>query len=69
MKFDSFMPLDSAYLCVDCDVVGDNSKACACCGSQALLSLGRILGRRPAPEVIEDDVIKQMERESKWEAL
>jgi hypothetical protein len=38
-------PLSSAYLCVSCGEVGSNSRACACCGWPALISLSRILNR------------------------
>jgi hypothetical protein len=40
------MPLASAYLCQDCDAVGNNSMVCPACASRALMGLAGVLGRR-----------------------
>lgn len=39
--------LNSAYLCVDCDMITDCASACSVCGSTALLSLAKVLGVMP----------------------
>lgn len=37
--------LQKAVLCADCEVISEGLNShCACCGSQALLSLNRVLG-------------------------
>src|SRR6266571_7838346 len=41
----SFVSLRSAIFCVQCELISENSTPyCLACGSQALLSLSRILG-------------------------
>ena len=35
----SHFPRSSSALCQDCDQIGDNLKACACCGSQSIIAL------------------------------
>ena len=44
------MPLTSAYLCQDCNCVGNNAMQCPACASTALMGLAAILNR-PAEEV------------------
>jgi hypothetical protein len=39
------MPLSSAYLCQDCNCVGNNARSCPLCASEALLSLASVLDR------------------------
>jgi hypothetical protein len=39
------MPLMSAYLCPDCDCVGNSALRCPACGSTVLLGLSGILNR------------------------
>jgi len=40
-----FVPLQSATLCVQCELISTNSKTyCQACGSRALLGLSRVLG-------------------------
>jgi hypothetical protein len=41
-----FMSLASAYLCQDCDSVGNNSMHCPMCSSSVLMGLARVLDRR-----------------------
>jgi RNA polymerase subunit RPABC4/transcription elongation factor Spt4 len=39
-------PLDSAYLCQDCNSVGDCSTTCPACASRILLGLATVLDRK-----------------------
>jgi len=39
------IPLTSAYLCQDCNCVGNSSKQCPACASEVLLGLAGILNR------------------------
>jgi hypothetical protein len=38
-------PLQSAYLCQDCNSIGNNSGACPACASTVLMSLACVLDR------------------------
>jgi len=40
-----YFPLANAYLCQDCDSVGNNSMHCPACGSGVLMVLASIFGR------------------------
>lgn len=40
-----YIPLTSAYLCQDCDCVGNSASYCPACSSRALLSLACVLNR------------------------
>ena len=41
----SFVRLQTAVFCVDCELISENSSpACLACGSRAVLSLARVLG-------------------------
>ncbi len=42
------MPIEIAFLCANCDTVGNSPESCPVCGSTQLLPLARILNR-PAP--------------------
>lgn len=42
------IPLKSAYLCQDCDCVGNSATSCPACASKALLGLSCILNRPEA---------------------
>ena len=45
------IPLASAYLCCDCEHIGDCPTQCPACASTALLSLKQVLNRvDPQPE-------------------
>lgn len=44
------IPLVSAYLCQDCESIGNNSGVCPACASSALLSLAAVLDRPLAVE-------------------
>jgi len=39
------IPLESAYLCQDCDCVGNCSTHCPACASTALMNLASVLNR------------------------
>jgi hypothetical protein len=49
MTYDTmhYMPLDSAYLCQDCDSVGNSSMQCPACASQSLMGLADVFARKP----------------------
>ena len=40
------IPLTAAYLCQDCDCVGNNSMYCPACSSSVLMGLAGVLDRR-----------------------
>ena len=41
------IPLALAYLCQDCNCIGNSAKQCPACASVALLSLSGVLNREP----------------------
>lgn len=45
------MSLASAYLCQDCNSVGNCSSQCPACASRALLALSTVLDREPKARV------------------
>jgi hypothetical protein len=48
MTFDAqqYIPLTSAYLCQDCDSVGNSSMQCPACASEVLMGLAGVLDRK-----------------------
>jgi len=42
------IPLKSAYLCQDCDCVGNSATHCPACASTALMNLAAVLNRDEA---------------------
>src|SRR5258708_32290895 len=47
----NFVPLQSATFCVQCELIGTNSKPyCLACGSHSLLNLSRVLGGSIGPQ-------------------
>lgn len=44
----SYIPLQTAYLCQDCDAVGNCSTQCPACASEALLALACVYDRKEA---------------------
>jgi hypothetical protein len=38
-------PLTSAYLCQDCNAIGNNANQCPACASEVLMSLSVVLNR------------------------
>ncbi len=48
----SLVPLQQANLCLDCEAITAAHTNCLCCGSQALLSIARILNHRNEPALM-----------------
>jgi hypothetical protein len=44
------IPLTAAYLCQDCDSVGNSSMRCPACASEVLLGLAGVLDRKAEVE-------------------
>ena len=51
----SLVPLLQASLCLDCEMITAAHKNCLVCGSRALLSLARPLGRPGYPALVRRD--------------
>lgn len=47
------VPLKSAYLCPDCNAIGNSSTQCPACASEVLLSLALVLNREQKAAAIE----------------
>jgi hypothetical protein len=45
------IPLKSAYLCPDCNAIGNSSRRCPACACEVLLSLAGILDREEAEAI------------------
>ena len=43
----AIIPLVDAYLCGCCNCIGNDSRRCPACASESLLSLARVLNRKP----------------------
>jgi len=39
------IPLPFAYLCIDCESIGTNSKHCSACSSTVVVSLHKLLNK------------------------
>jgi hypothetical protein len=39
------IPLEQAFLCLDCSCISDGSRECPACSSRALLNLSSVLNR------------------------
>lgn len=64
----SFVPLQTAVFCVQCELISKNSTPCChACGSQAVLSLSRILGGsmlgQPTAHLITDVELNRLVRD------
>jgi hypothetical protein len=46
------IPLGFAYLCQDCNSVGNSAKKCPACASEVLMCLAGVLDRQVGAEVI-----------------
>ena len=48
------IPLSSAYLCQDCNSIGNNARQCPACASEVLMGLSGVLNREvePLPQVV-----------------
>jgi hypothetical protein len=44
------IPLNSAYLCQDCNAVGNNPTQCPACASEVLMGLASLFDRRGEAE-------------------
>jgi RNA polymerase subunit RPABC4/transcription elongation factor Spt4 len=44
------IPLSSAYLCQDCNCVGNNARQCPACASEVLMGLAGVLDRETSQE-------------------
>ena len=49
-----YIPLAKAYLCQDCDSVGNNAMRCPACASEVLMGLARVFDRK------EDDNVSNL---------
>src|SRR5438045_9299070 len=63
----NFLALQSAVFCVQCELISENNTpACLACGSQAVLSLSRVLGGslrgQQTANVISDAELKRLVR-------
>jgi primosomal protein N' len=47
-----YIPLDKAYLCQDCDSVGNSSMHCPACASEVLMGLAGVLDRKEEAEAL-----------------
>ncbi len=47
------IPLKSAYLCQDCDCVGNSATRCPACASTVLMNLAAVLNRNEVEAEIE----------------
>jgi hypothetical protein len=50
MSFLQHMPLSAAYLCQDCNCIGNCSEQCPACASAALIGLAGVLNRKQVEE-------------------
>ncbi|MFZ0303349.1 MAG: hypothetical protein WAL75_11705 [Terracidiphilus sp.] len=41
------IPLSDAYLCQDCDHIGNCARCCPSCASEAIMGLASVLNRQP----------------------
>ena len=57
----SHFPLTSAYLCQDCNSVGNCAMQCPACASTVLLNLSSVLDRKV------ETVVEEIEREYEYE--
>jgi DNA-directed RNA polymerase subunit RPC12/RpoP len=46
------IPIGSAYLCADCNAIGNNSTRCPACASTVLMNLAGVLDRSVEAEQI-----------------
>ena len=47
------IPLEAAYLCQDCNAIGNSSMHCPACASEVLLSLAVVLNRQEEAATLE----------------
>jgi len=51
------IPLTQAYLCLDCNEIGNSAMRCPACASQVLLSLAGIFDRKEIAEPLAANVL------------
>jgi primosomal protein N' len=58
MTFDAqqYIPLAGAYLCQDCDSVGNSAMQCPACASEVLMSLAVVFDRKET--VVEAELLQ-----------
>ena len=54
----SLIPLEQAFLCLDCSCISDGNRVCPACSSSALLNLSNVLNR---PSEIAEGELYEME--------
>ncbi len=52
-----YFPLNTAYLCQDCDCVGNNSMRCPACASEVLISLASVFARQEEIKAAEQKLL------------
>jgi hypothetical protein len=59
MTFDAqqHIPLTKAYLCQDCDEIGNSSMQCPACASEVLLSLAVVFDRKRKAETLAAELL------------
>ena len=62
----SLIPLEAAFLCLDCSCISDGNRACPACSSSALLNLSTVLNR---PSEIMQGELCQMETLGEMETI
>ena len=54
-----YLPMQSAYLCQDCNAIGNSSRQCPACASEVLLSLALVLDREESAATPESSYVMQ----------
>jgi hypothetical protein len=62
----SLIPLEAAFLCLDCSCISDGNRECPACSSSALLNLSNVLNR---PSEISEGELYQMETAGEMETV
>lgn len=62
----SLIPLEQAFLCLDCSCISDESRVCPACSSSTLMNLSNVLNR---PSEISEGALYQMETFAQIEAV
>jgi hypothetical protein len=53
----NYIPLNSAYLCQDCNAVGNSSTRCPACASEVLMGLAGVFNRKEKVGGVEFDLV------------
>ena len=62
----SLIPLEEAFLCLDCSCISDGNRVCPACSSSALLNLSTVLNR---PSEISEGELCQIEMVGEMETV